>query len=153
MPFEFPYDSYAVYVREGAFIPLHDHSIDAMDKTVNAVDDNKVTFTWFHPEPSVTKAAPAIFQMRESVTTGTGIQAKAFFTSESDFLAEVSSHSGAGGLAFVGIDKPADVQIEALSTARCQQLYQPLQNTLRVTCASLTGGIRVTVLGATAAWK
>ncbi len=149
------YDSYPVYVREGAFLPLHDHSVSVKDKTIENVDDNRVTFTWFHPQTSSTKASPALFQMRESITTGTGIQGKAYFTSETDFVAEISSHSGTltGGFAFVGINKPTDVQIEAATANRCSQVYQPLQNTLRVNCASLVGGVRVTVTDGTAAWK
>ena len=139
------FDSYAVYVREGAFIPLHD--TNAQDPDTPLVNMNRVTFTWFHPQKTATAANPAVYDMRESMTTGTGMRATAYFTSEDSVYAEISSHPGGVALDLVGVQKPDDVKIEAFLTAGCRKSYNTKTQTARVQCRDNVGGVKIQISG------
>ncbi len=140
-----PFDSYAVYVREGAFIPLHDTKNE--DSDVESVNLDRYTFTWFHPQTSASQANPARYDMRESMSTGTGMTAKAYFSSSDSILAEISSHPGSVALDLVGVEKPSDVKITAFKTAGCHHSYDVLGKRARVQCKNNLGGVRIEFSG------
>lgn len=139
-----PLDSYAVYVREGAFMPLYETSVDQTG--IEKVNSERLVFTWFHPEAShATEAAPKIFDMRESISTGKGIHAAGYFTADNVLVATLSAHSGAAGFEFVGVEKPSAVDIDAWKTSLCIHAYRPLTKSLVVSCDNIQGGLRVQV--------
>lgn len=131
-----PLSSYPVYVRCGALIPLSEEG-----------NDDIVLFTWFGPSPRNDESRPVSMDMRQSITDGTGISASFHFVESDSIQGRVSSHRGAGGVHFVGIAKPMDVTIDALPTAVCRSVYDPMKSSLKVTCADMAGGISVKVTG------
>lgn len=177
-----PLDTYPVYVRRGALMPLHPLVLpsaaaaarrDSADDEAVDVDLNRVIFTWFGPTASLTPEAS--YAMRESVTQGEGITATMRFTDDSTIVAEVSAHAVAatmetadldasagtrsvgGGISVQGILQPADVRIEAWqdgdAAAACDEpTYDSARMQLTVSCANLAGGLRVTLTGVTSAF-
>eukprot|EP01033_Poteriospumella_lacustris_P018319 gene18319-13165_t len=141
---EVPLNSYAVYVREGALMPLYAASVDP--NGVDRVDLNRVMFTWFHPAASkATESNRKRFDMRESISTGEGLRAEGYYTADGVLVGEVSARDIAGGFEFVGVEKPSNVEIEAWEGSPCVDLYNPVTKTLQVSCRNLRGGMRVKV--------
>jgi alpha-glucosidase (family GH31 glycosyl hydrolase) len=140
-----PFDSYAVYVREGSFLPLHDSAVE--DSETPLVNMDRYTFTWFHPSKTATATNPAQIEMRESMTTGTGITTKAYFTGEDSIYAEITSHPGAVALELVGVTRPEDVKVESFITAGCRKSYDIKRQSARVQCTDGIGGMRIQFTG------
>jgi alpha-glucosidase (family GH31 glycosyl hydrolase) len=138
-------DEYAVYVKEGSLLPLHDTNKE--DSETELVNMDRYTFTWFHPQTSATKESPAIYEMRESMTTGTGIRATTYFTSSTSILSEITDHPGSVAFDLVGVEKPEDVQIEAFHTAGCRHSYDFMTKRARVQCKNNIGGVRIQFSG------
>lgn len=153
-----PLSSYSVYVRAGALLPLHDFSypLATDEKTEVKVNDGQVDmdaiiFTWFQPFLSAlyTESSPLTYSLRESVSTGRGMQAKVFFdgAERKTITAQISSRKGPAGFALVGIKEPQSVDIKSWPTARCREFYVKHMETLRVHCADASGGIITTISG------
>ena len=157
-----PISSFPVYVRKGAFIPLHPVTLlsggvatpasteeQLLDATSSVATD-RVLFTWFAPSTAVDAAHPVQFALRESITEGTGMVATAAFSATNTITATISAHtqgSMGGGFSFVGVSKPSDVAVEAWPDSRCAHEYADHTSTLTVSCASLAGGLKVTLSG------
>lgn len=134
-----PLSSYAVYV-----LPLH---LTILKKDgLQSVDMEKVIFTWFHPQSSVKQASPKRFELRESISTGTGMTATAYFTEDNtQLIGELSSHSSAAGFEFVGLASPVDVTAEGWKSTKCEHTYKAGRQSFMVLCNNLLGGVRVKV--------
>jgi len=135
-------DSYPVYVREGAILPLHDTNKEDPEET-ELVNMDRYTFTWFHPQASATKASPAHYEMRESMMTGTGMTVKAWFPTSDSITAEISSHPGAVAFDLIGVERPGDVNMEVFHTAGCRHSYEVTSKRARVQCKNMIGGVRI----------
>jgi alpha-glucosidase (family GH31 glycosyl hydrolase) len=142
---EVPLHSYAVYVREGAMLPLYDYSLNS--QRIDKIDMNRVVFTWFHPVAAqATISKPKEFNMRESVTTGSGMRAEGYVNDDGSIVVELSAHNNAAGIELIGMNEPTDVTLESWETSRCIHFYQPLVKNLKVSCSNLKGGLRVKVI-------
>lgn len=161
-----PLDSYPVYVRKNAFIPLHPwvFTTSTDSPVTSTVLTNEVHFTWFAPTvPSVLNFPDVEFDLRESVTDGSGMTAKAGFISTDTIVVEVSAHDPVsdistgfgskslikgGGVSLVGVSEPnGEVTVEAWSGSECTYDYAKHSSTFTVSCGSLSGGLKVTVKG------
>jgi hypothetical protein len=165
-----PIWSYPVYVRKGAFIPLHPVSyapegapgpgpvqVSEESHLLEAsamVQSEKVHFTWFAPSTASDASRPVQYALRESVVDGPGVVASAWFATPDTITAQISARVDAptdmaAGFAFVGVSKPSDVSIDAWTNARCLHEYVDHTSTLTVSCANIEGGVRVTATGTT----
>lgn len=139
-----PLESYSVFVRAGAFLPLHDLGADG-------VDMNALTFTWFQPllAAAHTADAPLVYALRESISTGTGMEARVYFDGDArnSIFAQISSHAGPTAVELVGIEEPSAVDIQSWPSARCKHFYLQREQTLRISCADMTGGMKAVVSG------
>jgi hypothetical protein len=155
-------DNYPVYVRKGAFIPLHplkyahteDRNKGLSEEALmldydTSVTMDRVLFTWFAPSPANDATHPVTFSLRESISEGTGMVATAAFSSANTLSAQISAHTGAlgAGFAFVGVTEPAQVTVDAWPNARCLHEYAKSSSTLTVSCDSVVGGVKVTATG------
>lgn len=149
-----PITSFPVYVRKGAFIPLHPLNYARQDLSVEDlllessthVGMDTVHFTWFAPGPG----QAAEYVLRESVSEGTGMVADASFI-DGIINAEISAHAGSlgAGFAFVGVSKPTEVTVKAWPNSHCVHEYAEHTSTFTVSCASVAGGLRITASGVT----
>jgi hypothetical protein len=147
-------ESFPVYVRKGAFIPLHPMThaptaAELADPTLDASSHaqmDRVHFTWFAPS-----AGTVQYALRESVSEGTGMVASASLSGDT-ITATVSAHTGAlgAGFDFVGVTEPADVQLTYWPNSRCTHSYAERTKTLSVSCAQVAGGLKVTITGVAA---
>jgi alpha-glucosidase (family GH31 glycosyl hydrolase) len=137
-----PLDSFPVYVRQGAILPLHN-----VNTKTQQPDLNKVTFTWFGPQATSTKTNPATFSMRESMTTGTGMTATAYFADAENMVVEISAHPGPVGFDVIGVSEPSTVDIQSWKGAECTQHYFSKEQKLSVDCGINLGGLRIKVNG------
>jgi len=157
-----PIDTFPVFVRKNAFIPLHPLSFAHID-THKAVDDEKllldastsvdmerVVFTWFGPSAANDASHPVVYKLRESISEGTGMVATASLTGDT-LVATVSAHKGAlgAGVSIVGVSEPTSVVVDAWAGARCVHAYTTQTSTFTVSCASVAGGLKVTLSGVT----
>lgn len=149
-----PIDSFPVYVRKGAFIPLHpmrrvnSNSNNAEDISLDPdsqAEMDRVHFTWFGPTANTDSVT---YSLRESVADGEGMVATAAYSGDT-ITATVSAHSGSmgAGFEFVGISEPSDVQLTYWPNSRCTHEYSAHSSTLSVSCAKVGGGLKVTVSG------
>lgn len=159
-----PIESFPVYVRKGAFIPLHplvrapteDATAEPVDVTLDPTSHaqmDRVHFTWFAPTPGAdaSTANSVQYALRESVSEGAGMVATASFKGDT-ITATVSAHTGAvgAGFDFVGISEPSEVQVGYWPGSRCTHHYTERTQTLTVSCAQVPGGLQVTVSGVAA---
>ena len=151
-----PIESFPVFVRKGAFLPLHPLGF-ALSQEVSTeetqlllptteVDMSRVHFTWFAPAAG----ASVQYTLRESVSEGNGMVATASFDG-STITAQVSAHTGelGAGFEFIGVSEPSDVQVSYWPNSRCVHKYALHKQTLTVSCAKVAGGLKVTVTGVT----
>lgn len=136
-----PLEGFPVYVRRGALLPL-----------ALLGQDDAVVFHWFGPQASPEGVSPVpivTFGARQSEVDGTGIEAMASFTAEGSGVvqASVTAHRGKGGFVLVGISEPVDVAVQSVAGAGCQHAYNKITSTLSVLCASVVGGLKITVTG------
>ena len=109
-------------------------------------------FTWFDPSSTAVDAAhPVQFALRESVTEGSGMVATAFFSAADTITAQLSARSSAStmgaGFQIVGVTQPTAVTVDAWPGSRCTHEYAAHTSTVTVSCASVAGGLKVTVAG------
>lgn len=160
-----PIETFPVYVRKGAFIPLHPvravRTADegaAVEQTLTeeallskdtSVDLDRVLFTWFAPSTAQDADHPVSFALRESISEGTGMVAKASFTTADTLVATISAHRGAlgAGVSLIGVTEPSAVNVEAWADSRCVHSYTQHTSTFTVSCASVAGGLKVTLSG------
>ncbi len=159
-----PIETFPVYVRKGAFIPLHPvRAVRTVDTEMAAevteetqllsqdasVDLERVLFTWFAPSAAQDADHPVSFALRESISEGTGMVAKASFTTSDTLVATISAHRGSlgAGVSLVGVTEPAEVTVEAWPDSRCVHTYTQHTSTFTVSCASVAGGLKVTLAG------
>jgi hypothetical protein len=139
-------EGYAVYVRAGALMPLHEVNQQGV------LDMNCITFTWFQPllaSDHFAAESPLQFSLRESASTGSGLQATVYFDSPArdTIYAQLSAHAGPAALALVGLSKPSSVSLKVLPSAKCSHVYEVEQRTLRVRCEDVSAGVQLVVTG------
>jgi hypothetical protein len=157
-----PIDSFPVFVRKGAFIPLHPTSFAPTEEALTEAQSlllptthtamDRVHFTWFAPTAPANGSATTVqYALRESVSEGAGMVATASFAGDS-ITAQISAHTGklGAGFEFIGISEPSDVQVVYWPNSRCTHQYESYRSTLVVSCAQVAGGLKVTVSGVAA---
>ena len=156
-----PISTYPVYVRKGAFIPLHAMNAvtsgqyktveDQLLDATSSVALDRLLFTWFGPSTAADASHPVQFSLRESVSEGNGMVASAHFSTSNTIEAQISARTGktamGAGIQLVGVTEPSAVNIEAWPGSRCVHEYAQRTATLTVSCASVAGGLKVTVSG------
>lgn len=132
-----PLDSYPVHVRRGALIPL--------ESTENAA---KTVFTWFCPDITAMDndaEHPKTAILRESESTGSGMLATAYITSNSSIEVTISARPGPVGFEIVGVTKPSAVLIESGVTGVCVHKYMAFTESVLVSCNDNSRGTHITV--------
>jgi alpha-glucosidase (family GH31 glycosyl hydrolase) len=132
-----PLDSYPVFVRKGAVVPLD----GALDPASNEAAD--VTFTWFGPSMGGAGSADVV----EMLAQGPGLEGSVSLDASGAFEGSISSHAHRkAGFAVVGVTRPENVQFSTLA-AKCAHSYNPVTSTFKVMCDNLSYGIKVTASG------
>eukprot|EP01007_Sphenomonas_quadrangularis_P001233 NODE_2147_length_667_cov_79.498382_g1811_i0.p1 GENE.NODE_2147_length_667_cov_79.498382_g1811_i0~~NODE_2147_length_667_cov_79.498382_g1811_i0.p1 ORF type:complete len:169 (+),score=40.82 NODE_2147_length_667_cov_79.498382_g1811_i0:62-508(+) len=138
---------YPVYVRAGALIPLVKDT-----KVSNIIPDSadrKTMFTWFAPTAAADVNNKATFELRQSVTEGTGITATAYFSSATTIEATISATKSATGFEIVGINEPSNVDLDSWLLSGCAYVYVDHIKTLSVSCLHTDGGVAIHIEGVT----
>jgi alpha-glucosidase (family GH31 glycosyl hydrolase) len=141
-----PLKNYSVFVRQGALLPIVKQAYPSDDFT--DLTNKLILFTWFGPSNSATANTKVSYEMRESITTGTGIVATAYFSTASSIEAQISAHDTVvAGFEIVGITKPSVVTVKAWSSSLCTDNYNEATTTLTVECQSIAGGVLIYIDG------
>jgi hypothetical protein len=121
--------------------------------------NQRAYFTWYGPAFGTANASsPATYNMRESVTEGSGVAVSAYFSTESSVEVSISAHKKSifqpelsvdhgVGFEIVGVHKPSAVVIEAWKNSLCSHVYVDAVKTLTVTCVHNEGGVKIHIEG------
>jgi hypothetical protein len=127
-----PLDSMAVYVRQGALIPMQ-----------RSAEDETVLFTWFNPSVDSEKEAT----VREPVSAGPGMVGTLSLSADGALAGSISAHPGKGqsgagfGWVVVGVKEPESVSFKAADVSTCTHSYDAATLTLTATCADASQGL------------
>jgi hypothetical protein len=128
------FDSYPVYVRKGAFMPLKQGPEDA----------DPLVFTWFRPDVSAVTTTATVY---ETPSVGPGMVGTASLSEGGRFEGSITAHEGyPAGWVLVGVSNAADVTT-APEEAKCTHTYSADALELSVVCADVSMGVTVTADG------
>jgi len=125
-----PLDSYPVYARRGAYIPLGKSN-----------EDQSPLFTWYCPE----FGNYATTQIRETIDMGTGYESKIELTADGILTSTISAHDGGAGWVIYGI-KPVR-RIDFNPSQQCTHTYDFTQRALSIYCADGSLGLEMQING------
>jgi hypothetical protein len=123
-------DSYPVYVRKNAFIPLQKSS-----------DDESIVFTWFCPESSSNMST----SVREPSSIGPSMKASVEISADGTLSAKISAHPGPVTLSLVGVSNVKTTAITPLDA--CAQSYDKEKKTFSLSCSDASLGLLITASG------
>ena len=133
------FDSYPVYVRRGALMPL-DEKYGASSPTVSPVQ-----FTWFGPVEGSSTSADVLEPSEE----GPGVHCKVALSADGQFTGSITAHSTRqAGWTIVGVSEPSSIEF---GTGLCRSSYHEQSLTFKITCANIKNGLTVTATGMKAA--
>lgn len=130
-----PFDSFPVYVKKNAFIPLQE-----------SVEDGTVMFTWFCPDTlDSNEITTKTTTLREPSTVGTGMEAIVALQ-EGVFSGTISAHSGfPAGFSLVGVSDASTLVVSP--EGACERAYTDSSKTLDIVCKDTSLGVSVSAEG------
>lgn len=138
-------DSFPVYVRRNALLPLDLAPATAVD------EETTLLFTWFCPIPSeeLEEAATKTATVREAATVGNGMVSTVSLSADGAFFGSVSAHLNSRqsvGFQLIGVTEPSNISFEP-ANAGCTHTWSSASDTLEVVCSDLSGGLIVNAKG------
>jgi alpha-glucosidase (family GH31 glycosyl hydrolase) len=126
-----PIDSFPVYVRQGAFLPLYRSS-----------EDQTLLFTWYAPSVDSDNTAIA----REPLSEGPGLESGVSLSADGMLSGWITAHpttkSKTGyGWQVVGVTKPDNVTFKSNDVKSCVWSYEDAVQTLTLSCVDGTEGL------------
>lgn len=130
-----PFDSYPVYVKKNAFVPLQEN-----------IEDGTVMFTWFCPDALESNEINTKGTVvREPSSVGTGMKATVSLQ-EGVFSGSISAHAGyPAGFSVVGVSDATSLSITP--EGACDRTYVDETKTLTISCADTSLGVVVSAAG------
>jgi hypothetical protein len=126
-------DSYPVYVRKGAMLPLQKSS-----------EDETVMFSWFVPSIDTEKSVT----IREPESVGSGMVGTASLSSDYKFEGTISAHASAvsgGGWEIIGVSNVAS--LSSTPEGACTSTYDNIKDVVSIYCSDISLGVKVTAEG------
>lgn len=143
-------DSYPVYVRRNALLPLDKTPVPVSQKD----EDTTLLFTWFCPDASTT-ALTCSATVREPASVGNGMVGTTSLSVEGVFTGSISAHldnKQPVGFHLIGVTGPTAVTTLP-AEAGCGWEFDPVGSTLNIECSDLSQGVTVEATGVFADFK